>query len=56
MFTLIELQLMRQSLDVITVSGKDAKVVATLQNKLEDIISKELQKTAELNDIIHSKK
>ena len=30
-----EIQLIRQSLDVISISGKDAKFVATLQVKLE---------------------
>lgn len=34
-FTLSEIQLLRQSLDVITISGKDAKLIATLQTKLE---------------------
>lgn len=35
-FTLGELQVMRQALDVITISGKDAKVLASLQLKLEN--------------------
>lgn len=56
MYTLVELQLMRQALDIITIVGKDAKVVATLQAKLENDISKELKKGAELEEIIHSKK
>jgi len=34
-FTLGELVLLRQSLDVITITGKDAKFVASLQTKLE---------------------
>ncbi len=34
-FSLGELQVMRQSLDVITITGKDAKVIANLQTKLE---------------------
>ena len=34
-FTLGELALLRQSLDVITITGKDAKFVASLQTKLE---------------------
>ena len=33
--TVAEIQLARQSLDVISISGKDAKLVATLQIKLE---------------------
>lgn len=34
-FTLGELQIMRQSLDMINISGKDARALATLQIKLE---------------------
>lgn len=34
-FTLNELVLLRQSLDVITITGKDAKFIASLQTKLE---------------------
>ena len=52
MFTLVEMQLLRQSLDVITIAGKDAKTVATLQTKLEKIISDEIKKTEELNQFI----
>lgn len=37
-FTLSELQLIRQSLDVITIVGRDAKVVASLQDKLDSEI------------------
>ena len=33
--SLNEIQLLRQSLDIIRISGKDAKFVATLQVKLE---------------------
>jgi hypothetical protein len=35
-FTLSELSLLRQSLDMITINGKDAKLVASLQTKLEE--------------------
>ena len=35
MFTLAELTLMRQALDVITITGKDAQYVAQLQVKIE---------------------
>jgi hypothetical protein len=35
MFTLAELTLMRQALDVITITGKDAQYVAQLQLKIE---------------------
>lgn len=48
----MEMQLLRQSLDVITISGKDAKPVATLQIKLEKVISDEIKKQEELNQFI----
>ncbi len=49
-FTLGEIQLLRQSLDVITIVGKDAKPLASLQMKLENEIAsiQELLKEAEL--------
>jgi hypothetical protein len=56
MFTLSELQLLRQSLDVITITGKDAKTVATVQVKLEKIISEETQKLTELNQQLAANK
>jgi hypothetical protein len=40
MFTQAELSLLRQSLDVITITGKDAKYVAQLQEKIEKLIDK----------------
>ena len=49
MFNLLELQLMRQSLDVITITGKDAKVVAQLQIKLEQAIQSEHQQIPDLD-------
>lgn len=52
MFTLIELQLMRQSLDVITIVGKDAKTVATLQTKLEQILEEETVKQQQLHQTL----
>ncbi len=52
MFTLMEMQLLRQSLDVITIAGKDAKTVANLQIKLEKVISDEIKKQEELNQFI----
>ena len=51
MFNIVELQLMRQSLDVITIVGKDAKTVATLQIKLEQIIQDEKQKASDLETL-----
>lgn len=56
MFNIVELQLMRQSLDVITIVGKDAKTVANLQTKLEDAIQEETKKSQELQTLIKSKK
>lgn len=37
-FTLDELTVLRQSLEVITIQGKNAKLVADLQLKLETLI------------------
>jgi hypothetical protein len=56
MFSIVELQLMRQSLDVITIVGKDAKTVANLQTKLEEAIHTESSKAQELQSLIKSKK
>ena len=55
MFELIELQLLRQSLDVITILGKDAKKVNNLQQKLESAITQEQSKAQELDTLIKSK-
>lgn len=44
-FTPGEVSLIRQSLDIITISGKDAKFVAQLQSKLEEaLIPPQLEK------------
>lgn len=56
MFNLIELQLMRQSLDVITIVGKDAKTVANLQTKLEQIIQEESIKQQQLQQTLAKSK
>lgn len=37
--TVPEIQTIRQSLDLITIAGKDAKFLATLQTKLESELS-----------------
>lgn len=63
-FTVGELQIMRQSLDAITISGRDAKVIANLQTKLESEIGSiqqmlqeaEQQKQAELAKAIEGEK
>ena len=44
--TLNELIFIRQALDLVTISGKDAKYVANLQYKLENEIA-EIQKSSE---------
>lgn len=44
--TLNELMFIRQALDLVTISGKDAKYVASLQYKLENEIQ-EIQKASE---------
>jgi uncharacterized membrane protein YcgQ (UPF0703/DUF1980 family) len=60
--TLQELVFLRQSLDLVTISGKDAKFVADLQTKIEnemieiqkmkeDVKSKELQKALEIDSM-----
>ncbi len=56
MFTIIEIQLLRQSLDIITISGKDAKTVANLQSKLEEAIQLDLKSNVKSPDKIQSKK
>jgi hypothetical protein len=38
MFTSLELQILRSSLDVINIKGSDAKVISQLQVKLEDLL------------------
>lgn len=63
-FTLSELHLIRQSLDIITISGKDAKSLASLQTKLESEMTQiqemlqqaELQKQQELVKAIEGDK
>lgn len=48
--TIPEIQLLRSSLDVITVSGKDAKFVAGLQIKLEQEMQSIQQMIAEAEE------
>lgn len=38
LFSIEELTVMRQALNVITIQGKDAKPIAMLQDKLENLI------------------
>lgn len=62
--SLDELSLIRQSLDIITISGKSAKFVASLQDKLDEasfqmqinIQFQEHQKQQELEELVKPKK
>ena len=45
MYELQELQLIRHALDVITIKGSDAKLLATLQTKIEDDIKSKATKS-----------
>ena len=40
-FSLSELTVLRQALNVITIQGKDAKPIALLQDKLESLITQQ---------------
>ena len=51
-FTLNELQVLRQSLDIVTITGKDAKFIASLQIKLES----EMQQITEMMQAAEQKK
>ena len=42
-FTEVELQVTRQALDIIQLNGKDAKLIASLQTKLENAILETVQ-------------
>lgn len=41
LFSLSELTVLRQSLNIITIQGKDAKPIALLQDKLESLITQQ---------------
>ena len=41
LFSLSELTVLRQALNVITIQGKDAKPIALLQDKLESLITQQ---------------
>ena len=43
MFTLQELIVLRSSLEIIQILGKDAKAIASLQTKLEELITQKEQ-------------
>ena len=42
--TEVELQVTRQALDIIQLNGKDAKLIASLQTKLENAILEAVQR------------
>ena len=48
MFTLQELIVLRSSLELVQILGKDAKTVAALQNKLEEFITQKEQAQQEI--------
>lgn len=58
--SITELSVLRQSLDLITLSGKDAKFIAALQSKLElqvehinsSVAKQEQKKQKELQDLL----
>ena len=50
-----EIQLLRQSLDVITINGKDAKMIANLQIKLETELA-QITKTLQDAEALKQKK
>jgi len=41
LFSISELTVLRQALNVITIQGKDAKPIAMLQDKLESLITQQ---------------
>ncbi len=55
MFELYELQVIRQALDVITIAGKDAKLVASIQHKVELQMEEQKNKADQLQQVIKSK-
>jgi hypothetical protein len=51
MFTLQELIVLRSSLELVQILGKDAKAVAALQTKLEELITQKEQAQQETTPI-----
>ena len=45
MFTAQDLSILRQALDIITITGKDAKYIASLQIKIEQELDNTVQST-----------
>lgn len=44
MFSIEELTVLRQGLDLLTITGASAKKMATLQDKVENALQKEIEK------------
>jgi hypothetical protein len=55
MFTIEELSVIRQGLDLLTITGASARKMVTLQDKVENMYNKEVQKRdKELEKVIIS--
>jgi hypothetical protein len=44
MFSIEELSVLRQGLDLVTITGASAQKMVTLQNKVENALQKEIEK------------
>ena len=54
MFSIEELSVIRQGLDLLTITGASARKMVTLQDKVEQTLEKEIQKRdKELQEVIN---
>jgi hypothetical protein len=54
MFSIEELSVIRQGLDLLTITGASARKMVTLQDKVEQVLEKEIQKRdKELQEVIN---
>jgi hypothetical protein len=54
MFSIEELSVLRQGLDLVTITGASAQKMVTLQNKVENALQKEIEKRdRELAEIVN---
>jgi len=54
MFSIEELSVIRQGLDLLTITGASARKMVTLQDKVEQALDKEIQKRdKELQEVIN---
>lgn len=54
MFSIEELSVIRQGLDLLTITGASARKMVTLQDKVEQALEKEIQKRdKELQEVIN---